>query len=191
MIGNDIVDLKQAAKDSNWKRRGFLDKVFTPEEQQLIFSAKDKDQMVWLLWSMKEAAYKAHLQKTEIPFFNPKKLRCQLVSESEGFVFVFDSKYQTKSILTEDWIHTQTVSEENTSGFSDCFLLDQTAHASQSEVVRQKLVAYYSATYKILQSDLKVVKNSFGIPILKITNQTINKSLSLSHHGRFGAFTIC
>ena len=191
MIGNDIVDLKQAAKDSNWKRRGFLDKVFTTEEQQLIFSAKDKDQMVWLLWTMKEAAYKAHLQKTEIPFFNPKKIRCQLVSETEGFVSVFKAKYQTKSILTEDWIHTQTVSEENTFGFSDCFLVDALSNISQSEVVRQKLVAYYSATYEIVQSDIKIVKNSFGIPILKIRNQTLKKSLSLSHHGRFGAFAIC
>ena len=35
MIGNDIVDLKQAAKDSNWQRPRFLDKVFTKHEQDL------------------------------------------------------------------------------------------------------------------------------------------------------------
>lgn len=73
MIGNDIVDLKQAAKDSNWKRPRFLDKIFTPREQQLIWSAKDQDQMVWLLWSMKEAAYKVNVQQFGTRFFNPKR----------------------------------------------------------------------------------------------------------------------
>ena len=72
MIGNDIVDLKQAAKDSSWKRPRFLDKIFTPREQQLIWSAKDQDQMVWLLWSMKEAAYKVNVQQFGKRFFKER-----------------------------------------------------------------------------------------------------------------------
>ena len=34
MIGNDIVDLDLARKESNWKRKGFLDKIFSLQEQQ-------------------------------------------------------------------------------------------------------------------------------------------------------------
>ena len=36
MIGNDIVDLALAQKESNWKRKGFLDKIFTLQEQLFI-----------------------------------------------------------------------------------------------------------------------------------------------------------
>jgi hypothetical protein len=33
MIGNDVVDLALAQKESNWKRKGFLNKLFTSVEQ--------------------------------------------------------------------------------------------------------------------------------------------------------------
>ena len=43
MIGNDIVDLALAQKESNWKRKGFLNKIFTEKEQLLILNAKNND----------------------------------------------------------------------------------------------------------------------------------------------------
>ena len=63
MIGNDIVDLELAAVQSNWRRKGFLEKVFTASEREIISSGEDPDLTVWLLWSMKEAAYKAHQRR--------------------------------------------------------------------------------------------------------------------------------
>jgi hypothetical protein len=39
VIGNDIVDLA-ARKESNWKRPGYLNKIFTTKEQLLISSAE-------------------------------------------------------------------------------------------------------------------------------------------------------
>ena len=33
MVGNDIVDLAEAKKASNWQRPRFLEKLFTPNEQ--------------------------------------------------------------------------------------------------------------------------------------------------------------
>ena len=84
MIGNDIVDLKQAAKDSNWKRPRFLDKIFTQKEQSIILSSENNDQMIWLLWGMKEAAYKAYVRQFKHVFFNPKLIQCQLGLDNEG-----------------------------------------------------------------------------------------------------------
>ena len=42
MIGNDIIDLAFARKESNWQRPGFLNKIFTPDEQWLIANAKNE-----------------------------------------------------------------------------------------------------------------------------------------------------
>ena len=67
MIGNDIVDLKRIT--ANWKRPRFLDKTFTLGEQVYIQNSKNKHQMVWLLWSMKEAAYKAYVKQYQDQFF--------------------------------------------------------------------------------------------------------------------------
>ena len=36
MIGNDIVDLALAKKQSNWRRKGYFEKIFTQQEQHLI-----------------------------------------------------------------------------------------------------------------------------------------------------------
>ena len=36
MVGNDLVDLQIAKSQSNWRRKGFLEKQFTIKEQQLI-----------------------------------------------------------------------------------------------------------------------------------------------------------
>jgi phosphopantetheinyl transferase (holo-ACP synthase) len=58
MIGNDIVDLSLAPKESNWKRKGFLDKIFTKNEQLRIIKSDNPENMVWNLWTRKEAAYK-------------------------------------------------------------------------------------------------------------------------------------
>ena len=68
MVGNDIVDLKHAALESNWQRKGFLNKVFTSSEKQYIQDAENPFQMVWLIWSMKESAYKIIYKSINIGF---------------------------------------------------------------------------------------------------------------------------
>ena len=39
MIGNDIIDLSLAETESNWQRKGFLEKQFTAKEQAIIDTA--------------------------------------------------------------------------------------------------------------------------------------------------------
>lgn len=110
MIGNDIVDLELAAVESNWKRKGFLEKVFTSRERFLIQSAKDAGMMVWLLWTMKEAAYKAATDKSKIRLFVPCALDCNNLilhdDTATGNVIYEGAKYYCGSSLTTTYIHT-------------------------------------------------------------------------------------
>ena len=46
MIGNDIIDLAETRLRSNWKRPGFLEKVFSVEEQKIIHASIDQFQTV-------------------------------------------------------------------------------------------------------------------------------------------------
>ena len=62
MIGNDVIDLTLANQESNWKRKGFLQKLFSASEQQRILKSANPSQMVWILWSIKESVYKANLR---------------------------------------------------------------------------------------------------------------------------------
>jgi phosphopantetheinyl transferase (holo-ACP synthase) len=110
MIGVDIVDLQQARLDSNWRRKGYLDKLFTATEQSLIAAAPDADQMVWLLWTMKESAYKIDSRKTGLRSFAPVKLVCSEVvidgANATGMVSYRTERYYTHSELHQDYIRT-------------------------------------------------------------------------------------
>lgn len=111
MKGNDLVDLQQAFKESNWMRRGFLRKLFTAPEQQMIMLSSCRSEMVWLIWSMKEAAYKIHNTNTGVREFAPLKLNCKLHHLSRegciGEVRIDDQYFFTKThIHSGDYIHS-------------------------------------------------------------------------------------
>lgn len=116
MIGNDLVDLRQAKKDSNWQRDGYLNKIFSATEQQLIIDANDRNELVWIFWSMKEAAYKIHNSKTGIRTFAPTKLVCSLLSTAKdvfGTVLIDNVIYHTKTQVNGEYIHTISIDEES------------------------------------------------------------------------------
>jgi phosphopantetheinyl transferase (holo-ACP synthase) len=111
MIGNDVVDLQQALLDSNWMRRGFINKLFTASEQQYIELAKRSADMVWLLWSMKEAAYKIYNKHSGVRTFAPLKLSCAISGLSattcHGQVRVEAECYFTATTISPgDYIHS-------------------------------------------------------------------------------------
>lgn len=109
MIGNDIVDLKLARTQSNWKRKNFLSKIFTIEEQMFINQSTSPEIEVWKLWSRKEAVYKVYNRQTGIRGFFPWKLKCSIESSdasSFGIVSIDAIDYSTKTTCTADFIYT-------------------------------------------------------------------------------------
>ena len=197
MIGNDVVDLDFAAKTSNWNRPRFLEKVFTENEQTLISNSKNKHVLIWQLWSMKEAAYKCYIQDLGEPFFNPKKLECQcscsiLPAESLviGTVSVFGKTYTTKSDTTENYIHTLAFFETPQNIAKRTFPILTENHSQQSELVRTELFRYLR-TEGDTQEKISIAKDYNGIPRVFLKGKQIEVSISLSHHGNFGAYAIC
>lgn len=101
MIGNDIIDLKLAAEESNWQRSGYLEKIFTAEEQVLIHSSADPFRMVWLLWSCKEAVYKIVHRRTKIRKYAPLSFHCSAdMVVHEGFSYYVRSEQSSEHIYT-------------------------------------------------------------------------------------------
>lgn len=188
MIGNDIVDLKQAAKDSNWKRPRFLDKVFTKVEQSIISSSENKDQTVWLLWSMKEAAYKAYVREFEHPFFNLKRIQCQLIQNNKGVVCVNDKIYYLRTEITSEYVHSIASHTYDKFPKTETFIL---LDINQSKEVRIQLMNQISNEKGMDLNSIQVKKTALGIPNLFLNGEQIFDALSLSHHGKYGAFVMC
>ena len=119
MIGNDIVDLSIAEKESNWRRKNFLKKLFTDNEQRLIFSSKNPFNLVWRFWSMKEAAYKIYTQINGTRFFAPKKFDCLIFSQVEGLVYFNNEIFYTISILNNNFISSIAYTDKNTNTYTN------------------------------------------------------------------------
>lgn len=113
MIGNDIVDLALAKVESNWKRKRYLDKIFTVQEQYLIYNSDNSEIMVWNLWSRKEAAYKIFNRQTGIRAFNPIQFENFGVENNIGSVHAFNVIYFTKTEITTEYIHSVCVTNKS------------------------------------------------------------------------------
>jgi len=190
MIGNDIVDLHLAAVQSNWNRNRFLDKVFTKEEQDLIFSSKTPFKMVWLLWSMKESVYKVHVQQTSKRFFNPKKLQCKLTSETEGLIEINGNRFMTKSQVNTNFIHTVAGLKNNKKMLSTTFKLNGSSYPIQHKESYKKLIDKISKKWKLPSYDIHIKKNKAGIPKLYLNSKELKIPFSISHHGYYGAYAV-
>jgi phosphopantetheinyl transferase (holo-ACP synthase) len=132
VIGNDIIDREAAAIESNWRRQGFLEKIFTKKEQEIITSSTDPDLVVWLLWSMKESAYKIVNRQTGIRKFDPQSYEAILTfvkpAVARGFVYYQKQQFSTRSKISPQIIDTVAVEQ-------DC-LLDFVSDISDQEIVK-------------------------------------------------------
>ena len=192
MTGNDIVDIATAAAESNWRRKGFLEKIFTPQEQQYIQETKNPDKTVWTLWSMKESAYKVYTRQYGGRFFAPQKLNCTLLTNVTGHVSINDTIYSTTTTITDGYIYTIAVplTAAITEVVSHCFHCNQPALAKLQQLVYKIIISYFSTSSGKEEKQLSITKNSDGIPFLFYKKEKLSIPVSITHHGQYAAFTI-
>ncbi|MBK8600420.1 MAG: 4'-phosphopantetheinyl transferase superfamily protein [Flavobacterium sp.] len=153
MIGNDIIDLERTRIESNWKRKRFLEKLFTENEQKIIFLSENPEVMVWNLWSRKEAAYKIYHRQTKNRVFIPKRIECDKIKLQKehffGLVTIEGLAYVTRTEVTSGFIYTEATLHSND------FQSIQPIHSSH------------------------IFKDQYGIPHAKFSNNPV----SITHHG--------
>lgn len=155
MIGNDIVDLDLAQRESNWRRKGFLDKIFSEKEQQLILNDFNPELMVWNLWSRKEAAYKIYNRLTGIRGYFPSELHCVYDGQESGRVTIEGFSFYTQTEVANDYVYTIAVSEIPV--LSKITVLDS----------------------------LENIQKENGVPYILNTVSNTRNPVSITHHGRF------
>ena len=180
MIGNDIVDLNLAETESNWERKGFLEKQFTPKEQECILKSEEPFLQVWLFWSMKEAAYKCYTQQHQERFFAPQKFECSLISEDEGIVVFEGNTFYTTTFLSTFYVYTiADDTQEETSVFSSI---------GSPKTIDRDLKRKLQEETGILVEEIEQRKSSIGAPLYYHKEKLLTNSCTISHHGNYGAF---
>lgn len=189
MIGNDLVDFKLAEKQSNWRRSGFLDKVFSTNEQELILKADKPDVVVWKLWSMKESAYKARLRVQKRIRINPKNFECQVLPGNKGIVICEGRIYHTESEINDDYVHTLAFEEKfKTRLLSNVIDIHQSSLGSRQ--LYNAAISSAEIGMNCDKNELMIKKNNLGIPELFRMGKKMLVLCSLSHHGRYGSYVI-
>jgi len=181
LIGNDIIDLSLAETESNWQRKGFLAKQFTIKEQAIILDAENSFEMVWRLWSMKEAGYKIWARCNEKRVFSPKNFECNVISASEGFVCFKDQKFYTTTNVDVSYIFTVASLEKKIKSYSSI---------GPSYGIDQSIKKKLEEETGIPASEIEQIKSKNGVPSYYHRSEIITQSCSITHHGNYGAFSI-
>ena len=124
MLGNDVVDLRDADSRPESFRPRFDARVFSPEERHAISRDRDPLARRWAHWAAKEAAYKLAKQVDPDLVFSPIRLqvdfepvnadarrqilRCGIVRRS-GPSSIAPTEVEVRSFETEDYVHVVAI----------------------------------------------------------------------------------
>lgn len=179
MIGNDIIDLKIAIPGNKSKNHRFLNKIFTEGEKATIRGSGNPEIRLWQLWSMKEAAYKAHQRLHNLSRkLNPTSFECFINSkENSGSVKIGEETYLARAEITSKYIHSIVHREE----------IHQIIYVNNKKP-KEKFILDISSELTLEDELISISKDSNGIPSLSLKKEGKKIPFSLSHHGDFSAF---
>ena len=189
MVGNDIIDINETRRASNWERPRFMQKIFTLKEQSIIAASSDSFTTVWHLWSMKESAYKAFIQAGGNRFFNPTKIECSLDSSENGQAEIGTTILKTNTSIHSHYIFS-TATVENSDIDTRVFQLTEDSIQQQSQFMHQQVLNDFAKNNSFNPADLLLHKTETGVPTLHYKNKALRTSLSITHHGKYGAYSI-
>lgn len=188
MVGNDIIDLQEARRTSNWQRARFMQKIFTPKEQNTITASANPFKTVWRFWSMKESAYKVIIQKGSKRFFNPTKLECNIIDSILGNVTIDKTTINTSSLINSNFIFS-TAADNQSNLNTQIFQLTADNSKHQSKFMQQQIINDFAKINALNCAELNIQKSHAGVPTLFYKNKQLSTSISITHHGKYGAYS--
>ena len=194
-IGNDIIDLDEASKHRpqyylRLKSSGFA------KEEWLLHDLPDGTDGLWLLWSLKESAYKALVQGDwDGRRFNPMDFNVtSLKQHANDFVAEICFKNRAvnaTSTLHKHYLYSVTQPENDLRLLSLTFECPSLAYIHQSGEVRKQAISALADAMNIPADALSIRKTEDEVPQFFKNDELLETvDLSLSHHGKYGAYAI-
>jgi phosphopantetheinyl transferase (holo-ACP synthase) len=209
-VGNDVVDLKEPGNRGKSGDVRFLGRVFTADERALIAGAACPDALLWSLWAVKEAAYKAVCRGDPAVRSTPRRYRvvvggecaCKMMDAATGSGGISGRVVTPRGELafqvtaTDDYVHALAAAEER--DLKEAFhRVDRMDDASlsggdASAFVRGQLLGEIARRTGSSLCDLEIRKDPAGpgVPRVFLRGRPLAMEISLSHDGRFTAFAV-
>ncbi|QKJ32652.1 4-phosphopantetheinyl transferase family protein [Mucilaginibacter mali] len=212
-IGNDIIALN-TIDTARTRNPRFYKKILAETEQQLYYANLSHiplEQFVWLLWSVKEAAYKCLQRLQPDLVFSPVKtvvisldtpvkaspaIPVNIVSTGfdDDASFRATISFQNQTLYSRSIIYGDEVLHTVASFNPDLRnihwgikRIDTTDPQTQSSAVRQFLLADPLLSYN---KNYSVEKSSSGYPFITAKGKNTGAMVSLSHHGEWVGYAV-
>ncbi|MCC8425885.1 4'-phosphopantetheinyl transferase superfamily protein [Mucilaginibacter sp. UR6-11] len=200
--GNDIVALKAIDKERTCLP-AFYSKFIIPAE--LLLHNPDQisfENFVWLLWSVKESAYKYLKRGDSDLVFAPHKLSITEIRVPDdlettelntdqsvglfyaGTVSFKGAEHHFQSVLNDDFVGSIIKGRHSCWGIRR---INATDYSSQSAAVR--LFVLDKLKESLTLDSLEIKKHAAGYPVLYNGNEPIDIPISFSHHDRYIAYS--
>lgn len=188
MIGNDVVDLSDPESSREACHWRFDRRVFTPEELEVLSIDRTDVQWRWILWSAKEAAYKAARRESSRVAFSPARFVVNLDRSLCGSVSYGIRRWPVRVQIDADCVHAVVAEDESFTGtLSGSRRLTTAELRDPSQGVRRFVIASIATELGVATSDLRIEKVD-RIPQLMLAGEAAPVALSLSHHGSYAGF---
>ena len=204
-IGNDIIDLNKIDIERTITQRFYSRFVYSDEfsdYETSFFCNLPFAKYVWLLWSVKESAYK-YLKRFEPELvFSPinvvvSKLKAgspaynqNLLSETvrlRGEVLIKQQRLFFQSAITEQYISSVVNNDPDIDYlYWDTQSITNSDYASQSFAARQLALNKLS---DLLPGRPAIYKCETGYPVVHYKGERLQAPLSLAHHGNYVAYS--
>lgn len=140
---------------------------------------------------MKESAYKLFIQTGQNRFFNPLRLKCEISSQEEGVVNIEDLQIYTRSKYHPKFIFTRAISSYYGDETEDhVFHLSKTDTHFQSKSTHRQILKCIAQKSNLHIHRLNIIKTDQNIPEVFYDGQRLDVSVSLTHHGHYGAYSM-
>ena len=181
MIGNDVVDLRDADVAPRARHPRFDARVFAPPEARALESSPTPDRLRWALWAAKEAAFKAARKRDSGLRFSPVRFVAELEGP-RGRVRHGDLEFHVQLDVSEERVHALAAHV----GDPRAVFRVAESEGDPSREVRDLALRMLARVLGVPRRDLSIVKRS-GAPCLLRAGEPAAADVSFSHHGRFVA----
>ena len=196
MVGNDVVDLFDVDANIATYSARFDERVFRAAEREAIEREDLGPSTRWQLWAAKEACYKAAKQEDPATVFSPRSF--EVFSDKRWAETWMPVQHTSGSFLVvlesgPDYVHAMAA--RDASAFAhvlrEVVPLDP-GYADGPPDPRARVRALgreaFADRFAIDPARLDVGRER-RVPKLRLDGEPLDLSLSLSHHGRWLAFT--
>jgi len=186
MIGNDVVDLRDADSRTESLHPRFDERAFAAPERLQIARSRNPEQLRWMLWAAKEAAYKVARRMHPRTVFSPPQFVVTLPAAGDASVTHGQRRYSVEVRVEQDVVHAIAMPHPRTSSpvFKTLRLsadLEPTPERL-SAVARELAIKNVAELLTVPEKDLGVTRRA-RIPSLQLRDRDLPGHLSLSHHG--------